>query len=91
VREAERRWHATVLRDGDAPLSSLAPDAPGAELLRSKGAAALEATRRAAGETAFREAMLSLALEHRNGWLTLEAILDAFGPDARTVLRTYLY
>ena len=49
--------------------------------------------RRAApsGEAAFREAILSLALEHRDGWLTLQAILDAFGPDARAVLRTYLY
>ena len=91
VREAEQRWHAAVLRDGDAALSSLAPDAPGAELLRSKGAAALEAARRAAGESAFREAILSLALEHRDGWLTLQAILDAFGPDAQAVLRTYLY
>jgi hypothetical protein len=91
VREAEQRWHAAVLRDGDAALSSLAPDAPGAELLRPKGAAALEAARRASGEDAFREAILSLALEHRDGWLTLQTILDALGPDARAVLRTYLY
>ncbi len=91
VREAEQRWHAAVPRDGDAALSSLAPDAPGAEQLRSKGAAALEAARRASGEAAFREAIRSLALEHRDGWLTLQAILDAFGPDARAVLRTYLY
>ena len=91
VREAEQRWHAAVLRDGDAALSSLAPEAPGAEQLGPKGAAALEAARRAVGEAAFREAILSLALEHRDGWLTLQAILDGFGPDARAVLRTYLY
>jgi hypothetical protein len=91
VREAEQRWHAAVPRDGDAALSSLAPDAPGAELLRFKGAAALEAARRASGEAAFREAIRSLALEHRDGWLTLQAILDTFGPDARAVLRTYLF
>ena len=91
VREVEQRWHAAALRDGDVPLASLAPDAPGAELLRPKGAAALEAARRAAGEAAFRDALLSLALEHRGGWLTLQAILDAFGPDAQAVLRTYLY
>jgi len=91
VREAEQHWHAAVPRYGDAPLASLAPDAPGAELLRPKGAAALEAARRAAGEAEFREAILSLSLEHRGGWLTLQAILDAFGPDAQAVLRTYLF
>ena len=90
VREAEARWHATARLAGDDPLSSLFPGASGAELLRSKGAAALEAARRAAGEAAFREAILSLALEHRNGWLGLQTILDAFGPDARVVLRTFL-
>jgi len=91
VREAEQRWHSAVPREGDAPLASLAPDTPGADVLQPKGAAALEAARRAAGEVAFREAILSLALEHRDGWLTLQDIVDALGPEAGVVLRTYLY
>jgi hypothetical protein len=90
VREAEARWRAVGPPIADAPLKSLVPGAPGAELLRSKGAAALEAARRAAGEADFRAAILSLALEHRNGWITVEAILDALGPDASAVLRPYL-
>jgi hypothetical protein len=90
VRETEARWHAAGRPLADAPLASLIPGAPGADLLASKGAAALEAARRAAGDAAFRAAILSLALEHRNGWITVEAILDALGPDARAVLRAYL-
>jgi len=35
--------------------------------------------------------MLSLALEHRNGWVTVQDILDALGTDAQTVLRAFLY
>jgi len=91
VRDAEARWHAAVSRIGDRALVSLVPGAPGAELLRPKGVAALEAARRAAGEAAFREAILSLALEHRNRWLTVQAVLDAMGSDAQAVLRTYLF
>lgn len=91
VREAEARWHAAAARIGDRPLASLAPDTPGAELLRPKGAAALEAVRRAAGEAAFREAILSLALENRNRWVTVQSVLHALGPDAQAVLRTYLF
>jgi hypothetical protein len=91
VREAEANWHAATARVGDPPLASLIPGAPGAELLRSKGAAALEAARRAAGEATFHEAILSLALEHRNGWVTVQDLLNAFGPDAEAVLRAFLY
>jgi len=91
VREAEDRWHAAIPRLGDAPLSLLAPGAPGADLLRSKGVAALESARRAAGEVAFREAVRSLALEHRNRWVTLQDLFDTLGPDAQVVLRTYLF
>jgi len=90
VREAEARWRAAGPPLADAPLTSLVPGAPGADLLRSKGAAVLEAARRAAGESEFRAAILSLALEHRNGWITVQAILDALGPDASAVLRPYL-
>ncbi|HBZ69335.1 MAG TPA: hypothetical protein DEP35_06205, partial [Deltaproteobacteria bacterium] len=91
VREAESAWHAAVPRTGDAPLASLTSGALAAELLSTKGAAALEAARRATGESRFREAMLSLALEHRNGWVGLQAILDALGLDAEAVLRSYLF
>jgi len=91
VREVEARWRTATSPTGDAPLAPLTVRAPGAGLLRSKGAAALEAARRAAGESGFREAMLSLALEHRNGWVTVQDILDALGTDARAVLRAFLY
>jgi hypothetical protein len=88
VREAEARWQAERSRGEDAPLALLVP---GSELLRSKGAAALEAARRAAGAAAFREAILSLALDHRSSWVTLQDLLAAFGPDAQAVLRTFLF
>jgi hypothetical protein len=91
VRDAEALWRAAAPQVGDPPLTSIVLGAPSAELLRSKGAAALEAARRASGETAFREAILSIALEHRNGWVSIQAILDAVGPDAAAVLRTYLF
>ena len=91
VREAEAAWRAAVPRTGDGPLASLAPGSLAAELLSTKGVAALEAARRAAGEPRFREAMLSLALEHRNAWVGLRAILEALSPDAEAVLRSYLF
>ncbi len=91
VRDAEARWRAAAAQGRDRPLASTAPGASDVGELRAKGAAALEAARRAAGDAAFREAMLSLALEHRNGWLSLEAVLDAFGSDAQSVLRTFLF
>ena len=91
VREAEARWHRDTASAGDPPLAFLFPGASGFELLRSKGAAALEAARRASGDDAFREAILSLALEHRNGWLVAGTILDTLGPEAQAVLRTFLF
>ena len=91
VRDAEVRWRAAAPEAGDPPLTTLVPGAPGADLLRSKGAAALEAARRAAGDASFREAMRSIALEHRNGWVSVQAILDALGADAAAVLRPYLF
>ncbi len=91
VRDAEARWRAAVAQGEDRPLASAVPGAPGVGALRAKGVAALEAAQRAAGDATFREAMLSLALEHRNDWLSLETVLDAFGADAQSVLRTFLF
>ena len=91
VREAEARWRRAAPSTGDPPLASLFPGAGGFDLLRSKGVAALEAARRASGDDVFREAILSLALEHRNGWLVAGTILDAFGPEAQAVLRAFLF
>jgi hypothetical protein len=89
VRDAEAGWRA-LPPSRDVPLS-LAPQSTSADLLRSKGVAAIEAARRAAGESRFREALLLLAVEHRNSWITLDDVLAAFGPDAAAVLRTYLF
>ncbi len=91
VREAEARWHAAVAPGADPPLATLIPGAPGAVLLRTKGVAAIEAARRAAGEATFREAILSLAVEHRSGWITVGDLLNALGPDAQSVLRSLLF
>jgi len=90
VREAEATWH-TLSPSRDAPLSLVAASETSADLLRSKGVAAIEAARRAAGEARFREALLLLAVEHRNSWITLDDILVALGPDAGAVLRPYLF
>ncbi len=91
VREAEARWHGSTAGGSDPPLAALTPGSPSDELLLSKGTAAVEAARRAAGEAAFREAIKALALEHRNGWISLGDVLAALGPDAQAVLRTFLY
>lgn len=91
VRDAEAAWRSSTSTSGDVPLTLLAADGDRTDLLRSKGAAAIEAARRAAGEASFREAIRALALEHRNGWLTLDDLLNALGADARAVLRSFLY
>jgi hypothetical protein len=91
VRDAETAWHAAALTRGDVPLAALAPDESTTDLLRSKGAAALEAARRAAGEAAFRAAIRAVAVEHRNGWLSLDDLLRALGSDAAAVLHPFLY
>jgi hypothetical protein len=90
VREAEAAWRLSK-EAPDAPLASLGLESPGGALLRSKGVAALEAARRAAGEATFREAMLGLAIEHRNGWISLDDVFRALGPDAQAVLRPFLF
>jgi hypothetical protein len=90
VREAEAGWRA--LPSGrDVPLSLAPASGTSADLLRSKGVAAIEAARRAAGEARFREALLLLAVEHRNSWITLDDVLAALGSDAVAVLRAYLF
>ncbi len=91
VREAEASWRSAAAGGVDPPLGALVESADSAGLLRSKGAAALEAVRRAAGESVFREAVLTLSVEHRNRWISLEDLIGAFGPDARAVLRPFLY
>jgi len=90
VREAEETWR-TLFQDRDVPLARVPVSAASVGLLRSKGIAAIEAARRAAGDSQFREALLLLAVEHRNDWVSLQDALTAFGADAGTVLRPYLY
>ncbi len=91
VREAEASWRMAAVSGADAPLGALVEDADTLGLLRSKGVAALEAARRAAGESAFREAVMALSVEHRNRWISIEDVLGALGPDAQSVLRPFLY
>ena len=91
VAQVEAGWRAATAGAGDLPLSAIVPGSPRADLLRTKGVAAIEAMRRALGEARFREALLSLTREHRNGWLTLDTVLAAAGPDVSTVLRSFLY
>jgi hypothetical protein len=90
VREAEAGWRA-LPAGRDVPLTLSPASGTSADLLRSKGVAAIEAARRAAGEARFREALLLLGVEHRNSWITLDDVLAAFGSDAGAVLRAYLF
>ena len=90
VREAEAAWRA-LPPNRDVPLGRVGVSGADAELLRSKGVAAIEAARRAAGEAQFREALLRLGVEHRNTWIALDDVLAALGPDAAAVLRPYLF
>ena len=91
VREVEAAWRAASAKSGDLPLATLSACGPRSDLLNTKGVAAIEAVRRALGEARFREVLLSLTHEHRNGWLTVEDVLTATGSDVATVLRTFLY
>jgi hypothetical protein len=91
VAEVEAGWRAASAGAGDLALSAIVPGGPRADLLRTKGVAAIEAMRRALGEARFREALLSLTREHRGSWLTLDTVLAAAGPDVSTVLRSFLY
>jgi len=90
VREAEALWHAGA-QGRDDPLSRIPVAWTSTDQLRTKGVAAVEAARRAVGEALFREGILSLAVEHRNTWITLADILAALGPDGVAVLRPFLF
>jgi hypothetical protein len=39
----------------------------------------------------FREALLTLAVQHRNDWIELADVLAALGGSAAAALRTFLY
>lgn len=91
VREAEAQWRTGITAALDTPLSTLRLGDPRASWLRAKADAALEAARRAVGESRFREAILSFALEHRNGWASLDALLAAVGLDGAAELRPFLF
>ncbi|HXY68413.1 MAG TPA: hypothetical protein VEH62_03125 [Gemmatimonadales bacterium] len=90
VRDADSVWHS-VARGRDLPLSRLPAWGPDVELLGAKGVAALEAARRAQGEALFRETLLTLAVEHRNSWITLDDVLTALGPGPAALLRSYFF
>ncbi len=90
LRQEAAAWRADT-GASSPPLSTLRLGDPRTSLFRLKGVAALEAARRAAGEARFREAILSFALEHRNGWATWDDLLAALGPDAVPALRPFLY
>jgi len=91
VREAEAQWRAGISAGLDPPLSTVAFGDARASWVRAKADAAFEATRRVVGESRFREAVLSFALEHRNGWVSLEALLAVVGLDGAAELRPFLF
>ncbi len=91
VRQVEAAWRVAAAGGGDLPLAAIPPSSPHIDLLRTKGVAAIEAVRRALGEAKFREALLSMTREHRNGWLRLDDVTAAVGPDVATVLRSFLF
>jgi hypothetical protein len=90
VREAEMEWRE-LAAGGDPPLGALAADEPGARaLLRTKGVAAVEAARRAAGEARFRTALREILAARRGDFVSLTDVIAALGEDAASVLRPYL-
>jgi hypothetical protein len=90
VGEADSLWHA-LPRDLDLPLGRAPVSGSSVDLLRSKGVAAIEAARRSAGDPRFREALLTLAIEHRNGSIRLDDVLEALGAGPAAVLRSLLF
>ena len=90
LRQDAAAWRADT-GASNRPLATLRLGDSRTSLFRFKGVAALEAARRAAGEARFREAILSFALEHRNGWATWDDLLAALGPEAVPALRPFLY
>jgi hypothetical protein len=90
IRLADSAWHS--LPGGmDVPLSRVPVADSSGELLRSKGVVALEAAHQGAGDALFREALLTLAVQHRNDWIELADVLAALGGSAAAALRTFLY
>lgn len=90
MQQADSAWRS--LPSGmDLPLSQVPVGDSSVALLRSKGVAALEAARGGAGDALFREALLTLAVEHRNDWIGLADILAALGATSAAALRTFLY
>ena len=90
VGAADSMWHA-LPRDLDVPLSRVPVSLTSRDLLRTKGVAGIEAARSAAGDARFREGLLTLAIEHRNGSVALEDVLRALGPEAAAALRSFLF
>lgn len=92
VRDAESLWARNAAAFGDQPLASVSAESDGARaFLRAKGAAALEAVRRAIGAARFREAIRTFAAAHRGAWATVDDFLALLGPDGTQVLRPYLF
>ncbi len=88
VREAESAWRSAA--GPDAPLEGLAAG-ESSGLLAAKGAAAVEAARRAVGEARFRETIRTFAEDHHSGWATAADFLRLLGPDGAAVLQPYLF
>ncbi|MBI4542024.1 MAG: hypothetical protein HY705_03245 [Gemmatimonadetes bacterium] len=92
VRDAESLWAGGAAAFGDQPLASVSAESDTARaFLRAKGAAALEAVRRAIGAARFREAIRTFATAHRGAWATMDDFLALLGPDGTQVLRPYLF
>lgn len=91
VRELEAQRRAGIGAAPDPPLSTVGFGDQHLNWLRAKAITAVEAARNAVGEPAFREAVLSFALEHRNGWATVDALLAALGPEGAAELRPFLF
>ena len=92
VREAEAEWRTAQEQRRDRPLVALDPyTVADRELLRAKSAAALEAARRAVGESRFREAIRTFAIENRGGSATVDELLGLLGGDGASILRPHLF
>lgn len=92
VREAESAWRAIVRNREDPPLASIPSDDDSSRaILTTKGAAALEAARRAVGDARFREAIRTFTAQHRAGWARIEDLFPLLGSVGTTVLQPYLF
>jgi hypothetical protein len=91
ARDVESQWRAGAAAAPDPPLATVGLGDPRASWVRAKSIAAMETARQAAGEARFREAILAFALEHRNRWATLEALLSAVGPEGAAALRPFVF